>query len=275
MPPADRVVILRDFPKEGIWEGAIGVVIYRKGDDLKVAFSDKDGTTVTLNLKEWEVQTVGAARFWKWLGVGLGIGLAVLWMTFPFLVSADTYYGVLFWVLVVIVVLTVVISVGRVAWRVGSEARRQRRVRTNALDPSLRPYVASDLSWENSLLIPDLSTEALSLFQFLVDEEGFDPAVIAQGAASLHFRRGDVAINVGEIVSREGVEAAVQIILFRTPRSYRIIAERVLGSISDGLGDGYRGLAFHLQTQLDQIVEDLRAEAACTQPKYLSSDINR
>ena len=268
----NRVVLLRDAPREGVWEGAVGTVVRQDEERLEVEFAVRGEATVTLSLEPWEVRSLLAARLFKLGTVGIVAGLFVLWLAIPTMVSAEAYYRVYYTAIIGVVSLAVIGLIARLLWGPLHALRRRRKIRRNQaqIDPSLRAYVASDLSWENAAMVPDFVTRALPPFRFLVDDEGFEPALLDPEAQLLHFRRGELAVNVGAMWGPEGVEEGVHLALFHTAGSYRPVAERVLGSVSDALGDGYRGVAFFLQTNLDQIADELRAEAASAQPEYLS-----
>ncbi|MEP0547247.1 MAG: DUF4926 domain-containing protein [Rhodothermales bacterium] len=266
---SDRVVLLRDAPKEGVWEGDVGTVVRRTDERIDVEFIDREGEAVILSLGLEDVQTVAGARLSKMIGIGIALGLLVLWLSLPLLFPGDTFYRILYTSLIAVVVVMLAVLL---VWQPIRALRRRRLLRDGQeqIDPSLRAYVTSDLSWENAAMAPAPVSDALSSFRFLVDDEGFDPALIEPDAQSLHFRRREIAVNVGALLGPEGIEAGIQIVLFHSPHSYRPVAARVFGSLSDELGDGFRGAAFFLRMNLDRLIGELHEEAASAQPEYLS-----
>lgn len=158
-----------------------------------------------------------------------------------------------------IAVFLAISALGGLAWSTWVDYRRRQRARRNPLDPSLRSLVGSDLSWDNCAQAPDFAADALSAFRFLVEREGFSPARMDPEYCLLTFRRGDVAVEVGLGPYEQGLEATAVVVLLRAPGAMSAVEADAYGSMTHGLGDGFRGLAFHIQAHLDRIVDDLRA----------------
>ena len=270
-PEPIRVVILRDAPAEGVWEGDVGTIVreFPEREEFEVEFRSSDGVDIVLTLHESELTTPGARRLGKAL-VMLAVLIPVgFWLSLPIWLPSNTVWQIQGVVYLLPVALALGATLLWVLLTALDTLRRTRGARTNPTPVELRPLVLSDLSWDNCAMAPDFCTGALSAFRFLVEEEGFEPARVDREWKRLAFRRGDVEVRILEHMEADIVIPFVQIVLYRSPTSHRLLAEKTLGGEAHALGDGYRGAAFHLQTRLDSIIATLRGQPSFSELGYL------
>ena len=101
--------------------------------------------------------------------------------------------------------------------------RRLRRLRQCTLDPQLRQLVGSESSWETCVLdASGFCAKSLVALRFMVEQEGFGPALILCRPNRLSYRRGEIGVEVRE--QRDARSVLLTICLFNSERSYRIAA---------------------------------------------------
>lgn len=144
---------------------------------------------------------------------------------------------------------------------IADRARPRNEVRSSPLTATLRPMVASDLSWMHCAWHPRFYAGVLPHFHFLVEDEGFNLPHTDPDFPLLRYRRGDVGVHLTERRSAGDTQLVFEVVVFRSASSARVLERQVFRSRDDELGDGARGTAFFLRQHLDRIVTDLRLAA--------------
>ena len=134
---------------------------------------------------------------------------------------------------------------------------KRNKVKNHPLDISLREKVASTLTWEDCALYPEFCEAVLTHYHFLVEDYGFSLPRIEAGANIMKYRRAETGIFIYETYTEHGQEVLASIVTYRTAGSSVVVAEKVIGSKRDDLGDGHRGVAFYLKSNLNQFVKNV------------------